>query len=534
MFGLPRRGILALMLIVMAAGAVIQGPGAGQMAHYALVRSLAEGRVSIDPYAGQTVDISFREGHFYANKAPGVATFALPAYLLLDRSGLADRARERAEALSTLGTGSAPPPPGTPAAAVRTERGVVWAVGLWALLVPAFALLVLVARLGEAFAPGTGVATAVLLGLGTMVLPFSTLLASHLIAGLIGLATFALLHRARARPPSAMFVGGAGSLAGIGVAFEYPQALVGFALGLYAVVGVAAPIRRGLLYAGGVIVGIAPLLVYQAAAFGSPLRPSYADQAPVTTGGAPLPNRLGDAGFLGLPDLGEVVKLLLAPRGLLVLAPVLVLAVPGLVRLARSGRRPEALLIGLLVGAYVLYLSGFFDPSGSDAPGPRLLVAVLPFIALAVAAGLRVRPGVAVALGGASVAVALLSTLTLPNLPGQDVGRWAVLAREGVFQETVLGIAGIEGGLAVVAVLVPAVGALVLTALVTPGRALSAREALLGAGALMLWAAVGLISAALSEGTTPERIAPVLALGAAAGVLALLIAGPARTRTAST
>ncbi|MBA3332096.1 MAG: hypothetical protein H0T39_14700, partial [Actinobacteria bacterium] len=69
---------------MLATGSLVQQVGCNQTSHYALVRALADGTARIDPWQMETCDKSYFEGHFYSNKAPGLAFVALPLYLALD------------------------------------------------------------------------------------------------------------------------------------------------------------------------------------------------------------------------------------------------------------------------------------------------------------------------------------------------------------------------------------------------------------------------------------------------------------------
>ena len=95
----------------------------------------------------------------------------------------------------------------------------VWQIGLWAVVLPGVLLLVLVRGLADRVEPGTGVAVAVVLGLGTLVLPFSTLLFAHVPAALLAFASFAVLFRRR----SAVL---AGACAGLAVATDLPLLVI--------------------------------------------------------------------------------------------------------------------------------------------------------------------------------------------------------------------------------------------------------------------------------------------------------------------
>ena len=108
----------------------------------------------------------------------------------------------------------------------------------------------------------------------------------------------------------------------------------------------ALAVRAGT-FAAGVAVGVAPLIAYNLWAFGSVTHFSYADAVDQQgrTGHATL--GLNDGGFFGIdvPSLRAALELLLAPRGLLVITPVVADgASSGTVLLHRRGRRAEALV----------------------------------------------------------------------------------------------------------------------------------------------------------------------------------------------
>ena len=84
---------------------------------------------------------------------------------------------------------------------------MIYLIGLWGNVLPGLLLLLLVWRVAERFEPGYGAAAAVALGLGTMVLPLSTLLFSHVFTAFLGFAAFALMLRERDGPPSPMLLG---------------------------------------------------------------------------------------------------------------------------------------------------------------------------------------------------------------------------------------------------------------------------------------------------------------------------------------
>ena len=179
----------------------------------------------------------------------------------------------------------------------------------------------------------------------------------------------------------------AGVLAGATVTVEYPLALAVVGLGVYAIAA-GDRLRRGLAYIAGVAIGVFPLLVYNTWAFGSPLHFPYEDALPI----AGLPSN--ERGFFGIawPSIETAGRLLFGQRGLIVITPVLLCALAALVPLYRRGWRAEAALIGGLSLAFLVYNAGYDVPFGGDSPGPRFLIAILPFLAVPLALSYALWP----------------------------------------------------------------------------------------------------------------------------------------------
>ena len=212
--------------------------------------ALVAGTPSIDRHLNQSGDIADVDGHFYAAKSPGLAFLSVPAYLAFDAVGAVP---------ATYVTGQGPP------GARQVSERAIWQVNL--VVVAAFlGLLLLIRWAAERVVPGTGLAVALLLGLGTMLLPFATAYFSHDVSAFLGFAAFALLLRER-RTPSLRLVAGAGLLAGLAVFAELPTAIVGICVGVYAIVAPFRP-QRALAYGAGFLVGLLPLAAYNTWAFG--------------------------------------------------------------------------------------------------------------------------------------------------------------------------------------------------------------------------------------------------------------------------
>jgi hypothetical protein len=397
------REIAALALVVAAAATALPQAGWNAAAHFALVEALADGTPQIDHHLNQSGDIAWIDGHFYAAKSPGLAVISLPLYLVLDAF---DAIPPRQETTS-----------GPPGAQAVPERAI-WRIN-WVVLASFFVLLLLVRWAVERVYRGAGVVVAVMLGLGTMLLPFAAAYFSHVPSTMLGFAAFAVLLSERARA-SRLLVFAAGLLGGLAVFVELPLAVVAICVGVYGAVD-RPRARRALAYGGGLLVGLLPLLAYNAWAFGSPFRNGYSNA--VLELGATGHDVIGanDIGFFGLthPRVGVLVDLLFSDRGLFVLMPVTLAAVVGLPLLARRARR-EALLVGGLAAAVLLYNAAYYLPFGGGSPGPRFLVPILPFLALPLAAALVRWPFVVLAAFAVS-AFWMISAITAGPLLAEDL-----------------------------------------------------------------------------------------------------------------
>jgi hypothetical protein len=498
-----RRAILSVLLFGFACAFMIQEAGWAQISNYALVKGLAHGTPKIDAYHWETRDESYYRGHYYSVKAPGLAFMTVPLYKGLDAVDAQSLSRRAATTAREHGAGRwmHGTPPLTLYGAdsqrasdvrktIQDETVMIWVLALFGAVLPAIALLLLVRSVAERLEPGFGTAAAVTLGLGTLILPFATLFFSHVLSALLVFGAFTLLWNEREGPPRLGLVGLAGLLCGFAVTTEYPLAIAGAILGVYAVSreGFA---RRGGAYVAGVALGVLPLVLYNVWAFGSVTHFSYEDA--VAYQGLSGHDLLGlnDRGFFGidLPSPIVALKLLFAAKGLLTLSPVLALGIVGTVLLYRRGNRAEALVIGGIALAYLLYNSGYYLPFGGGSPGPRFLIPILPFLAVPLAISYKRLPAATVALAVPSVLMMVAATTTVPLIGNEDIGSWLHLVRVGIFEHTVVSVLGGDDSWGAIAPVFAALGgSLVLAVLATP-RLRVGREARLAFGLVACWAA---------------------------------------------
>ena len=488
---MSRRGLLAVLIAATAVAyaVLLQPPGCNQTAHYDLAQALGHGTPRIDAYHDETCDTAFVDGHYFAAKAPGLALFVTPWYSLLRRAG------------------AVPVNPGLhagfPEAMLRLPRRALWQISLFGAALPALALVLLFAAVAREIEPRTATAAAGLLGLGTLVLPFSTVLFAHVLGACLGFAAFCALFLRRSPVL-------AGLLAGLAVCVDLPLAIIGIALAVYAW-------RKAPPFTAGLALGVLPLLAFNAWAFGNPFHLSYANAVLV-------PGRTGhdvlganSSGFfgIGVPSLRNGAELLVSPRGLFLLSPVLLAGAAGLWRLRRRGYGREAALASAIFAVFLIYNAGYYVPFGGYVPGPRFLVATIPFLALGLPVALAEWPVVTAALGVFSVAAMTVATAAEPLLKDDDTHAWVARWRNGDFAQSVVTLAGHgHGWLAVTPFLAAvAVAAACIAASVPRARPTLAALVPLAAFAVLFAAAPDLLHTDRAVGQSTGLLA-VLALGA--------------------
>jgi hypothetical protein len=531
-----RPGIVAIACLGVGWALVMHTTGWAQLANFAQVRALADGRASIDPWHWQTKDKAWVDGHFYSVKAPGLPLLTLPAYLALDAADAQEPARDAAG-----NARGAAHPRWRPAddayqfgysdqraerigTQVENETPIVWVLALLGAVIPAVLLLLGVRWAADRIEPGYGTAAAITLGMGTIVMTFAAEYFSHVIAAALGFAAFAILFREREGPPRVAPVALAGLTAGLAVSFEYPLGLLGVILFAYGLSRSGPRLPRALAYGVPAVLGAAPALAFNAWALGSPLDFAYSSAVAVqgVSGHAIL--GLNDPGFFGIdvPRPGAAVDLLLASRGILTLTPVLAAAVAGAVLMRRGGYRAEANVVLAVTAVFFLYNCGYWLPFGGGAPGPRFLMPVLPFLALGLAVAYRRLPALTLALAIPSIAFMVVASLTFPLLGENGTGEWANQLAQGILEHTVLTAVGVENGwLASLPVLAALAGAIALAVRATPrGRVGDVRPAV---GAVGAWAVLSAVGPTIAgDANTPlQNSTPVLALVAGSAVLSV-------------
>ena len=548
-----RSGIAAICVLAFGWAFVMQSLGWAQTSYFAFVKALGDGNAQIDKYHWETRDKSWINGQFFSVKAPGLPLLATPAYLVLKAVGgeglsraAADNARESGarlwtyKALKISAYGYSTSRARAVTRQLEVQAPLVWALGLLTSVLPALGLLLLIRKISERMLPGYGTAAALTLGMATMVMVFASQFFGHILASLVAFAAFALLMRERRGPPRLAIIGLAGLLAGLAVTVEYPLALAGIVIGLYAMLrgdlpkpGFAPKLSRGVVYAAGVIVGVLPLFAYNQWAFGSPATNSYSNAVDVQgfTGHDTL--GLNSSGFfgIGVPDPHAALELLLAPRGIITITPVVLVGLYGVWMMRKNGSRAEANTIIAIVALFFIYDTGYWLPFGGGTPGPRFLIPTLPFIALGFAEAWRRIPATTLVLSACGFVVMTTALVTYPLVGAGNLYQWQERALDNTFQHTILSALGLgDGWLTIIPLLAIFAAAIWLGARATGVLAVAA-DTRLALWALGLWALLALVlSRLLGEriffGGDPDAINRG-GLPIAVVALALLLAGAA-------
>jgi hypothetical protein len=501
-------GVVAIAAMALAYALPVESVGCAQNSHYAATRSFAYGHPYIDSFAQTTCDLVRTNGHYYAAKAPAMDFWTAPWFRILHKLG-------------------AVPPDvnqdaGFPAAMVGVPQRAIWQMGLWAVVVPAILLLLLVRRTVDRIEPGLGLATAAILGLATLVFPFSALLFAHVPATLLAFLSFTLLFD---RPHVSLWrAAAAGAAAGLAASTDLPFAVPAVAVGLYAAWR-HPRVQRLFAFGAGGVVGLIPLLGFDTWAFGNPFHLAYSGAA-LDPGAGGVEQASGDSGFftLHLPSFRVAVELLLSQRGLLVLTPVVGCGIAGCVLLWRRGYRAESVLIVGLSLVELTWNSAHNALSNDDAlsnslggwvPGPRFLIALLPFLCFALAPVLRRAPATVGVLALVSMGGMTVATSAEPLLSSDDTRHWLSRIADGNFTNTVISLGGAgHGWLAIIPFYVVVVVALVAVVLATP-LSLERRDLMRAGVALVAWILV--------EHAVPQLLRVDRAVGQRWGLLATLL-----------
>jgi hypothetical protein len=402
-----RVEVLLASVVLLVCAPIVALVWAQSAPRYAFTGAVVdEHTLRIDDYTGTLgVDRAVKDGHTYLDKAPGQPVLAVPLYAAYRAIG------------------------GEPATRLRPVQNLgVWWQTLWCSAVAAALLAIAMRREAAETAPEVATLAALGLALGSLLLPFGTMLFGHVLSALLGFAAYRLLVR---REPSNRALACSGALAGAAVFVEYTTAIVFLVL---AVAAVAIHRRRSVRWFAASAVPGGALAAYQWAAFGSPLAFSYKYSAFTV-------HHSSTAG-IGVPNPVRLLEVLGGERGFFTLTPLMLVGIVGLVLQLRSpdAERARVVIPLAVVGLFLLFHAGWTDATGGDSPGPRHLIPSIPFLASGVAFAWQRYASVVKATAVYSAGFMMLATFTNPIASEHvsAVQSWLHDARTGAWADSLL------------------------------------------------------------------------------------------------
>jgi hypothetical protein len=354
---------------------------------------LSEQNLVVDRWATNTSDLAYANGHYYSDKAPGTLVLALPGFAA---GSMLLRAR------------------GTDLESRSGWLLTSWTACAGLALITALGLLALANLLRSMTASSAGTLTAAAVWFGAAPLPYSTLLFSHTqVVACIALglrllqraepAFFGSAHPCVPTNSRSRVLALAGFMFGWALNSEYTAGLVVLGI-LAAVVGWK---WRDYAWIGAGMTG--PLLLiplYSWLTIGSPFVLPYSYQAS-------FPEMKERLYAIKWPDPTTAWNLLFSPeRGLFFWSPFLLCAFLGYPSLLRRSPRLFWLTYAVPILQVVVISGRVWDWPAGPTLGPRYLAPILPLLAIPCAFGAQRFPKLALLLGGYSILITTIATLT--------------------------------------------------------------------------------------------------------------------------
>jgi hypothetical protein len=389
-----RRAVVVIFVAALALCAAITKPHAtswNDLSRLATIESLASrhtAAIDDSPFSPKTEDKYHFRGRTYSDKPPALALQgAVVATALAPLGIVLARTPERAVYLITLLT-----------------------VGVWFALGCAYAYAF--QRL-IGIAPRRAALVAAITGLGTLALPYATVLANHVPSGAAALA--GVYHLVRARKRNGALDAALGGLF-LALAYAFDASAVVFAVAAVMLLW-GAPLRLLLACAAACAPVVAAQFAYNAsvsAGWGPPAmnQTTWSDPA--------SPFHRADQSLLHFSGAGDyaryVLYLLLGAKGLVSYTPLALLAAYGLARMWRTPQRRIALAIGAACALYFALMVAFTNDYGALNYGERRYVNLFFVLCAGLGPALEALPAGAAAVAGRiavawSMALAMLGTI---------------------------------------------------------------------------------------------------------------------------
>lgn len=341
-----------------------------------------DGMLAIDRYVQNTGDYAQFNGHYYSDKAPGTSFLGLAPYWLFKTLGGRALIAAVAPRVTNGALAQTLDPNGRGLIQENLYRfAALTFVTFWVVALPSALLGIVLYRLLCVWAvrPRDALVLTLGYGLGTPAFAYANNLYGHQLAAVFLFTAFYLAFRAAhgARPRAYPLLTGA--LLGLALITEYPSALIVAGIGLYAL-WKWRNLKQIALLCAAAVPPLVLMAAYNYAIFNTPLPVGYLYST--------LYTQVHSIGLVSLtyPKLDELLQLTFGlQRGLFVIAPFLLLAVPGFVWFARLRSARAELLVCLWASvSFLLFNSSSAMWQGGFAVGPRYIVPMLPFMTVPV------------------------------------------------------------------------------------------------------------------------------------------------------
>lgn len=349
--------------------------------------------------AWNTGDVSRFGSHIYPNKPPGAVLSAVPAYFIVYN---VDR---------LLG--------------IHPDHW--WPMTMNVYFTTVFSVSLIAALGGVIFyrtslqlfpsSPAWAhIASTLTFGLGTLMLPYSTMLIEHDLVAVLSLFVYLLLlvnknsGIASVRPALILFV--AGVVSGTILLMQYTSIITVACFTLY-VFWATRPRWKVLSFIAGAIPPVAVLGWYNLLCFGSPVTISYAYQ------GEWMLHQGLSLGMFGRPRFEIMVALLFSGyRGLFFTSPVLFLSGLGIWLTASEQQKRAEIVLWIAIFLGFLFTNSSYNSwDGGWAMGPRFLIPALPFLCLSLTPVFQKCFRATLVLAMFSALTMLLATAVDPRFP---------------------------------------------------------------------------------------------------------------------
>ncbi len=388
-----RRRSLLLFVILLACYAYIfpRWADPNQNSRLDMVFAIVDDHTfQIDRYVSNTVDYAYVDGHYYSDKAPGVAFLGVPIYAAL-RPVLATPLVEKLEIrlASNQAFSSTLWSEGSGIQAGKIRFAIVQVALAFALAgVPSALLGVGMYRWLENVTPDPLIRMGTVLAYGLLspAFAYAGALYGHQLAAAFLFGAFVLAYGGRVgmRPGRLAAIG---ALLAAAVVTEYPAGIVAVIIGIYTVGQLIG--QRQVHAIVWVLLGGSPFIAgwlgYNTVVFGEPWGFGYSYSA--------LWVEEHQRGFLSLtfPRAESIWGITFSAfRGLFLLSPILLLAMSGFLSWWRSCHWRAEWWVAATISMSMMWFnasSGMWW--GGFAVGPRYLLPGLPFLALGLAFALR-------------------------------------------------------------------------------------------------------------------------------------------------